>query len=108
MNNKIKRILVAMQVFLVGIGTKTFAGNLSWDSIVAGASQFLYGVQRPKNIVKEEPKLLSIILPIIYILIGICIIFNKKITKKQKIITLTVLTAIVILILAIYKIVVKA
>lgn len=93
MKNKIKKIFVAFQLFFIGTISKVFA--LSIFDVQRG-----YDVQ-PEYGIELEPsplqKSLSIVLPLILFVIGLFVVFSKKITKKVKVIVISSLIAVGIL-----------
>ena len=87
--NKIKKILVSFGVFFSSLISKVFALTaVPLDDRL----QAMYGVFEPKEPTIGE-KFLNIsrfVIPIILFVIGLFIVLNKKITKRVKIIVISI------------------
>ena len=93
MKSKIKKVLISIQLFFMGIASKVFA--------VSAADLKVYEVQTEYGIeispIEKGLRLGKLILPVILFVIGLFVILSKKITKKVKAIVISVLIIIAIL-----------
>ena len=101
MKSKIKKILISIQVFFTGITSKVFATSIS--ELNSHGIQTEYGIEiAPMYGIEESPieeglRLGKIILPVLLFIIGLFVIFSKKLTKKVKAIIISALILLVIL-----------
>ena len=87
-NNKIKKFFIGIGSFFTGLFSKVYAVNES--NSLSSNILFIedkYGVMEPQ----VEPIIGKILLSILLFIIGLIIVFNKKITKKVKAIGITIL-----------------
>ena len=84
MKNRIKKILVSIQVFFLSMISKVFA--LSVYDI-----QTDYGIQTVPSPIEKAFSIGKFVLPIILFVIGLFVIVSKKITKKVKAIVISTL-----------------
>lgn len=84
--NRIKKVFISLSLFLTNIITKVYA-----ISVV----DTLYGVSEPKEptptIWEKIIGIGKILMPIIFFVVGVFVIINKKITKKVKAIVISIL-----------------
>lgn len=112
--NKIKKVFISLGVFFSGLISKTFAASLTeqtkYGVFDPGMVEDKYGVLDPRmyetkyGIFEPEPtigeKILNIgkfALPVILFVIGLFVVLNKKITKKAKIIAVSILAILAII-----------
>lgn len=89
MKNRIKKILVSIQVFFLSMISKVFA--LSDYDIKL---QTAYGIERNPSPIEKAFSIIKFFLPIILFIIGLFIVISKKITKKVK--TVIILSLIIL------------
>lgn len=77
MKSKIKKILVSIQMFFLGVISKVFA--ISVHDI-----QTDYGIETVSSPIEKTFSIGKFLLPIILLIIGLFVIISKKITKKVK------------------------
>lgn len=82
--NKVKKVLAAIGAFFVGMMPNIFA--------MAQIIETKYGVYEPSPCEKVSV-VGKIVIPIILFIIGLFSIFTKKLTKRMKIIVVSVLVA---------------
>ena len=84
MKSRIKKILVSIQVFFLGMISKVFA--ISTYDI-----QTDYGIQIDPTPIERTFSIEKFILLVILFIIGVFVIISRKITKKVKMIVISIL-----------------
>lgn len=98
--NKVKKVATSIGVFISGIVSKVYAANAGQKGVVT-----VYAVARgpEENHGQKETignavlKIGRIAIPVVLFLIGLFVVFNKKITKKVKAIVISALVIVAIL-----------
>lgn len=98
---KIKKIFISSGSFILGLCSKVFAASLDrieikYGIIDPGMIEKKYGVFEP-TIGEKISGIGKFAIPIILFVIGLFVVLSKKITKKVKIIIISVLIILVIL-----------
>ncbi len=93
--NKIKKVISSIEVFIVGMISKVYA--IGTDEIIS-----MYAVdpgpkEKIPSIVEIISKIGKIVIPVVLFVIGLIVIFNKKIAKKVKVIVVASLVILAIL-----------
>lgn len=89
--NKIKKVFISFGAFFTGLVSKVFAANIPH-------AQSKYGIFEPEPTMGE--RILSVgkfALPVILFVIGLFVVLSKKITKKIKVIVISVLFLLAVL-----------
>lgn len=92
MKSKIKKVLVSIHLFFVGIVSKVFAVS---TNDINTHFQTDYGIEISP--IEKGVRLGKLILPVILFVIGLFVILSEKITKKVKAILISVLVLLGIL-----------
>ena len=100
--NKVKKVATGIGVFISGIVSKVYAAtfrepeNISMYAVDPGPKETIgNAVETIENAVL---KIGSIAIPVVLFLIGLFVVFSKKITKKVKAIVVSALVIVAILI----------
>ena len=95
MKSKLKKVLISIQLFFMGIASKVFAASDPKLLDFKGHEvQTFYGIDTP---VTKGLRLGKLIIPVLLFVIGLFVILSKKITKKIKTLVISIL-----ILLAIY------
>lgn len=90
MKSRIKKILVSIQVFFLGMISKVFAISV-YDIQTDYGIQTAYGIEIVPTPIERAFSIGKFILPVILFIIGLFVIISKKITKKVKTIVISIL-----------------
>lgn len=93
MKSRIKKILVSIQLFFLGMIPKVFAITTVTDIEPAYGIEIEtdYGIEMAPTPIERAFSLGKFILPVILFIIGLFVILSKKITKKVKAIVISIL-----------------
>ena len=81
-------MFVSIGAFIMSLITKVYV----FDSL-----QAVYGVPSPRSFVENIVGIIQVVFTFVPFIIGLIVLFNKKITKKAKIITLSILLCLIII-----------
>lgn len=91
--NKIKKVITGIGIFLFGLTSKVLGKDYE-----IGKSQLMYGVPSVRmSILPSVLEKIEKLLVCIFFIIGLFVIFNKKIEKRMKIIIVSVLLILIII-----------
>lgn len=90
--NKIKKIVTSVAVFIVGIISKVYA--IGTDTIISVYAVDPGPKEKAQTVWSAISKIGRITIPVVLFVIGLFVILSKKLTKKIKAITISVLVII--------------
>lgn len=88
MKSRIKKILVSIQVFFLGMISKVSAMSV-YDIQTDYGIQTAYGIELEPSPIEKAFSIGKFILPIVLFIIGLFVVISKKITRKVKIIVIS-------------------